>query len=48
MAKDGQEKFPATLEELIYNPKILGKASPEEWYCHLKKTGCNPLPLGDG
>ena len=45
---DEQGKFPADLEELITNPKLLGNAAPDEWYWYLLDKGYNPLPLGKG
>ena len=45
---DEKDKFPADLEELIINPKILGNAAPDEWYYYLKNKGYDLLPLGKG
>jgi hypothetical protein len=48
LSHDVQEKFPMDLEELITKPYLLGNATPDEWYCHLKNQGYNLRPLGDG
>ena len=45
---DEQDKFPADLEELIINPKIVKNATPDEWYCYLKNSGYRLKPLRRG
>jgi len=40
---DAKEKFPADLEEVIPNPKILGTASPDGMVLLFKKPFCRRI-----
>jgi len=41
-------QFPVNLDILFEHPELLGSATPEEWYEHLKKTGHLIKPLNRG